>query len=139
MSEKPGEVQRSSFAGLSDLEELYQEAWTEALEMHARGQEINDVGARLRTIAWRRGRDRLRNLSATALDPTSYALVNQPDSHALSDETVQVEVDAALIWQVVDSLDERQAAVIKMRFGQHMTSREISPNSACLPSGSRRS
>lgn len=115
----------SSFAGLSDLEELYQEAWAEVLEKQARGHAIHDVGALLWTIAWRRGCDRMRKQQAIAHDPTSHALVGRVDSRALPDETVEVGVDAAVIWQVVDSLEPRQAAVIKMRFGRHMSSREI--------------
>lgn len=116
---------RASFTGVSDLEELYQEAWTEMLEMQARGQTINDIAGLLRTIAWRRGRDRLRKRQPTSLDPTSYTIASQTDTTALPDETVEIELDAALIWQVVDSLDPRDAAVIKLRFGQHLNSREI--------------
>src|SRR5207237_1204588 len=59
----------ASFRGLSDQEELYQEAWTELLEMRARGERPRDVQQLLRTIAWRRARDRLRKLGAVAVDP----------------------------------------------------------------------
>ena len=59
----------SEFRGLPDHEELYQEAWTEALELRARGQEIANLGGLLRTIAWRRARDQLRDWGAGARRP----------------------------------------------------------------------
>lgn len=116
---------RASFAGVSDLEELYQEAWTEVLELRASGQTVSDIGALLRTIAWRRGRDRLRKNQPSSLDPSSPAMLAQTDGEAAPDEAVQVGLDAKLIWQVVDSLEPREAAVIKLRFERQMNSREI--------------
>jgi RNA polymerase sigma factor (sigma-70 family) len=116
---------RGSFRGLGDLEELYQEAWTEALELQAEGQEIRDIAGLLRTIAWRRGRDRLRNQRPLSVDPTGFAITGRADDRALPEEEVEVELDAALIWQVVESLEPREAAVIKMRFSRQMNAHEM--------------
>jgi RNA polymerase sigma factor (sigma-70 family) len=116
---------RSEFAGLRDQEELYQEAWAEALEIQARGGEIVNLGGLLRTIAWRRARDRLRKHRPDTLDPGSQLFHRQPDPDALPEEQVEVRIDAALIRQVVESLEPRQAAAIKLRFDCHLDAREI--------------
>jgi RNA polymerase sigma factor (sigma-70 family) len=116
---------RSEFGGLPDHEELYQEAWTEALELRARGKEIANVGGLLRTIAWRRARDQLRKSKPTTLDPSSAVFEVQSDPSPTPDVQAQVRLDAAVIREVVDSLDERQAAVIKLRFDDQLSSREI--------------
>lgn len=118
-------VLRSDFGGVPDHEEIYQEAWTEVLELRARGEDIHNLGGLLRTIAWRRGRDRLRKHKPESLDPTSWAMVSAADPAVLPDEEVAVRVDAAVIRQVVDSLEPRHAAVITLRFDRHLTSREI--------------
>ncbi|MCW2966595.1 MAG: polymerase, sigma-24 subunit, subfamily, partial [Solirubrobacteraceae bacterium] len=116
---------RGEFGGVPDHEELYQEAWTEALEIQARGGDIVNLGGLLRTIAWRRARDRLRKHRPAALDPGSQVFACQSDPDALPEEQVEVRLDAALIRQVVDSLEPRQAAAIKLRFDCHMDAREI--------------
>lgn len=116
---------RASFAGVADLDEIYQEAWAEALELQAEGHEIRDLQTIVRVIAWRRGRDLLRRHQATTVDPNSLVFAGRADASSSPDETVEAEVDAAVIWQVVDSLEPREAAVIKMRFGQHLNSKEI--------------
>ena len=116
---------RADFGGVPDHEELYQEAWTEALELMARGETIGNLGGLLRTIAWRRARDRLRKHKPETLDPSSPTMLRQESADAAPDETVATRLDAALIRQVVDSLDERQAAVIKLRFERQLGSSEI--------------
>lgn len=116
---------RSQFGGVRDLEELYQEAWAEALELQARGETIGNLGGLLRTIAWRRARDRLRNKSADAVDPTGAVLGGIADPGASPEEQAQVRLDAAALRQVVESLDERQAAAIKLRFDEQLSGREI--------------
>ena len=116
---------RIEFPGVPDHEEIYQEAWAEALEREARGADLTDPGGLLRTIAWRRARDRLRKRGAEAVDPTSGVLQAQPDPAPLPDEQTEIRLDAALIRHVVETLDDRHAAVIKLRFDCHFTSREI--------------
>src|SRR5947199_10220616 len=93
---------RADFGGLPDHEGLYQEAWAEALDIQARGGEIVNLGGLLRTIAWRRGRDRLRRQRPDAVDPASQVFAAQADPAAQPEEQVEVRLDAALIRQVVD-------------------------------------
>lgn len=116
---------RADFGGVPDLEELYQEAWTELLELRARGERLTSVRGLLRTIAWRRARDRLRKMKPETLDPTSAALTLEPDSAPPPDEQAQVRLDAVVLRQIVDQLEPRQAAALKLRFDWHLDAREI--------------
>src|SRR3954447_2402940 len=106
---------RAQFPGVPDHEEIYQEAWAEALEREAEGHDLTEPGGLLRTIAWRRARDRLRDRSDDVIDPTSAAFNHVADPAASPDEEVEVRLEAALVRQVVDALDEQHAAVIKLR------------------------
>jgi RNA polymerase sigma factor (sigma-70 family) len=117
---------RRRYAGLSDHEELYQEAWTELLEYEASGQEVRDVRALLKTIAERRARDRLRNHRPVVVDPGSATFTQTPDAAASTEEQVQVRLDAAAIRQVIDTLDEREAAALKLRYDLMLEGPEIS-------------
>ena len=117
---------RAEFGGLrEDHEELYQEAWAEALELRARGTLIHNVAALLRTIAWRRARDRLRNRTADAVDPTSGLLAGLVDPAPTPAEQMQLRLDAAVVRDVIDALEPRQAAALKLRFDLHLDSSEI--------------
>src|SRR4051812_25882266 len=116
---------RAQFPGVPDHEEIYQEAWAEALEREAQGHDLSEPGGLLRTIAWRRARDRLRDHRADLIDPTSDVYNHIADPGAAPDEEVEVRLDAALVRQVVDALDEQHAAVIKLRFDRHLNAREI--------------
>ncbi|MCW3050646.1 MAG: sigma-70 family polymerase sigma factor [Solirubrobacterales bacterium] len=113
------------FSRLPDHEEIYQEAWTELLEMQAKGKPVGDLRMVLRTIAWRRARDRVRSDRADPFDPASHLFGAHAPATTPPDEEAQIHLDAAIARQVVDSLDERHAAVIKLRFESHMDSREI--------------
>jgi RNA polymerase sigma factor (sigma-70 family) len=116
---------RAEFGGVPDHEELYQEAWAEALEIQARGGDIVNLGGLLRTIAWRRARDRLRKQRPTALDPASPVFARESDPALPLEEQTATRFDAAIIRQVVESLEPRQAAAIKLRFDWHLDAREI--------------
>jgi RNA polymerase sigma factor (sigma-70 family) len=116
---------RADFGGVPDLEELYQEAWTELLELRARGDRLKSVRGLLKTIAWRRARDRLRKMKPDTLDPMSPALTLEADSEPLPDEQAQIRLDAVVLRQIIDRLDPRQAAVLKLRFDWHLDAREI--------------
>ena len=105
---------RNEFGGVPDHEELYQEAWTEALEIQARGGDIVNLGGLLRTIAWRRARDRLRKQRPMAIDPGSPLFAAQTDPAQPLVEQAVTRFDAAVIRQVVESLEPRQAAAIKL-------------------------
>jgi RNA polymerase sigma factor (sigma-70 family) len=113
------------FPSLPDPDEIYQEAWVEALELRARGQELKNLGGLLRVIVLRRARDRVRKLSPQVIDPDSGVFGFQVDPDLLPDEQVQLRIDGAMARQVVDSLDARQAAAIKLRFDQQLSSSEI--------------
>src|SRR3954447_25066171 len=116
---------RAEFGGVPDHEELYQEAWTEALEQRARGTVIQNLPGLLRTIAWRRARDRLRNRRADAVDPSSTVLSGLADPAADLDDQAVSRLDSALLRQIIDDLEPDQAAVLKLRFDWHLEAREI--------------
>lgn len=116
---------RSEFAGLDDHEDLYQEAWVEALEKIEEGTDVHNLRAFLRLIAWRRARDRLRKMAPTPEDPKGWILEHELDVGPLPDEIAQIHIDATAVRNVIDELDERRASVVKMRFDLGMSSVEI--------------
>src|SRR5882762_444793 len=83
----------ATFGDAVDRDEIYQEAWTELLEYRARGREVRDTLGMLRTIAWRRARDRLRARRAAPMDPHGPALANLAGIAPPTDEAAQVHVD----------------------------------------------
>jgi RNA polymerase sigma factor (sigma-70 family) len=117
---------RLDFPRLRDPEELYQEAWAELLELQARSTEpVHNVRALLKRIAWRRAADHFRKHKPDYVDPSSLVLTNAVDGGAATDEEVQVRLDAATIRMVIDTLDDRQAAVLKLRFDAGLSAKEI--------------
>jgi RNA polymerase sigma factor (sigma-70 family) len=116
---------RSEFPRLDDREELYQEAWAELLERRARGGETTSVRGLLKTIAWRRARDRIRKKRPEAVDPASPLVALAPDPEDLPDVQAQLRLDGAVLRQIVERLEPRQAAVLKMRFDWGLEAREI--------------
>lgn len=116
---------RSDFRSLADHEELYQEAWAAVLELRARGVEIDNLRALLKKIAWRRARDRVRKHTPDALDPDSHVFAIQADAGPTTDEQALINMDVAIARQIVDSLEPRHAAVLKLRFEEHLDSNEI--------------
>lgn len=115
----------AEFPRLPDHEDLYQEAWAEALEHWSNGAQITHVRAFLKLIAWRRARDAARNRAAVTSDPTGALLSTQADVGPGPEEIAAVAVDAAVVRCVIDELDPRQAAVIKMRFDLGMSSKQM--------------
>jgi DNA-directed RNA polymerase specialized sigma subunit len=83
--------------------------------------------------------DRARRVSAGPVDPNGWLVGPKRDTRPLPDEATEVRLEAALIRQVVESLDEREAAVIKLRFDCHLNSKEIQRSPGAPPSGWRRS
>jgi RNA polymerase sigma factor (sigma-70 family) len=113
----------TAFAQVPDHEEIYQEAWAELLELRAAGKPIGDQRMMLRTIAWRRARQLWRTDHS---DPVANSdLFWIPDEGASPDEAAQIHLDAVIARQIVDSLEPRQAAAIKLRFDYQMRSVEI--------------
>jgi RNA polymerase sigma factor (sigma-70 family) len=115
----------AKFRHVGDHEELYQEAWTEALERQASGVEIENLPGLIKLIAWRRARDVLRNTSATPTDPNGALIGSLHDPAPTPDEYAQVHVDAAVIRRVVEELAPRQQAIIKLRFDLGLSGHEI--------------
>lgn len=117
---------RTEFGGLHEHhDELYQEAWTELLELRARGQQLTSVKGLLKTIAWRRARDSLRKMRPDAIDPMSATIQLEPDSAPLPEDHAQVRIDAAVLRQIIDRLEPRQAAALKLRFDWGLSGPEI--------------
>lgn len=116
----------SEFPGLlAEHDEIYQEAWTELLEIEARGEEIRNRRALLKTLARRRATDAVRRTRADSLDPSELILLEEPDPRPQVDEAVQVHLDADVLRLVIDTLDKRQAAVLKLRFDCGLSGPEI--------------
>jgi RNA polymerase sigma factor (sigma-70 family) len=116
---------RAEFRGLEDPEGLYQEAWAEALELLESGETIRRPRGLLKTIARRRAMDELRNRHTVSIDPASQLIVGRPDQAIPVDELAASQLDSVTLRQIIDDLDPRQAAVIKLRFDEHRTADEI--------------
>lgn len=118
-------MMRSEFPRLEDHEEYYQQAWTELLERLATGEEVQHRRALLKKIAWRRAVDaRRRGRWTDASDPAIVARA-VIDETLTPEEQVQLRLDGEALRLIVESLDERQATVLKLRFDQHLTASEI--------------
>lgn len=115
----------SVYPNLADQQEIYQEAWLDLLEMEARGERIAHTRGLLKTLAHRRARDRVRRRRPEVIDPQDPGLLDQPDTGPLPDECAQVHLDAGVLRLVMESIDERQAAALKLRFDFGMSTPEI--------------
>jgi RNA polymerase sigma factor (sigma-70 family) len=116
---------RADFPRLRDVEELYQEAWAELLELEGRGETVRHRRALLKKIAWRRAADVVKRRRPDTVDPSSAAMTAATDGELLPDEQAQLRLDGDALRLVVESLDEQQAAVLKLRFDRHLSVREI--------------
>jgi RNA polymerase sigma factor (sigma-70 family) len=125
----------SDFPREPDPEGLYQEAWAELLALEARGETVRSRRALLKRIAWRRAADAAKKRRPDTLDPSSSVLRAAADPELLPDEQAQLRLDADALRLVVESLDEQQAAVLKLRFDQDLSAREVQ---ACLGVGEKR-
>ena len=125
---------RADFPRLRDPEELYQEAWTELLELQARTAEpVRNVRALLKKIAWRRAADTFRRHRPDVVDPSSHVLVSATDLAPQPDEMAQVRLDAEALRLVVESLAPRHAAVLKLRFDLQLSAKEIQDRLGLTP------
>src|SRR5439155_17992480 len=115
------------FPRLTDPEELYQDAWAELLERRGRGDQIKSVRGLIRTIAWRRARDRIRDRHDHSVDPASPVLGKTRMGDADDQPDVQAEqrLDGAAVRHIVEQLEPRQAALLKLRFEWGLEAREI--------------
>jgi RNA polymerase sigma factor (sigma-70 family) len=115
----------ADFPRLRDPEEIYHEAWAELLTIERRGEVVQHRRALLKKIAWRRAADATKRRRPDAMDPSSPALASATDDQSLPDEQAQLRLDGDALRLVVESLDEQQAAVLKLRFDQHLSAREV--------------
>jgi RNA polymerase sigma factor (sigma-70 family) len=115
----------ADFPRLRDPEEIYQEAWAELLAVERRGEVVQHRRGLLKKIAWRRAADATKRRGPDAIDPSNPALIAATDDQPLPDEQAQLRLDGDALRLVVESLDERQAAALKLRFDQHLTAREV--------------
>lgn len=115
----------ADFPRLRDRDEIYHEAWAELLAIEARGETVQHRRALLKKIAWRRAADATKRRRPDALDPSSPALIAATDDELLPEEQAQLRLDGDALRLVVESLDEQQAAALKLRFDQHLTAREV--------------
>jgi len=125
---------RADFPRLREPEELYQEAWTELLELQARTAEpVDNVRALLKKIAWRRAADNARRRRPDPIDPADRVVVSAVDAAPLPDEVAQVRLDAEALRLVVESLAPRHAAVLKLRFDLQLSAKEIQDRLGLTP------
>jgi RNA polymerase sigma factor (sigma-70 family) len=115
----------AEFPRLRDPEEIYQEAWAELLAVERRGEVVQHRRGLLKKIAWRRAADATKRRRPDAIDPSNPALISATDDQPLPDEQAQLRLDGDALRLVVESLDERQAAALKLRFDQHLSAREV--------------
>src|SRR4051794_4151079 len=117
---------RAEFPSLrTDVDELYQHSWTELLELRAKGQEIHNVRALLKTIAWYSARDVVAKKRPYYVDPMGPMLSSAVDDGPSPDEEVEARIDTAALRQAIEWLTPSQAAVLKLRFGLELRPREI--------------
>ena len=125
---------RSDFPLLSDPEELYQEAWAELLDRSRRSDEpVLNVRALLKKIAWRRAVDEVRRRRPDSVDPQSGVLLLAADGEPTPDEQVQSQVASATLLMAIEALDPREAAFIKLRFHEGLSSKEIQARLGVTP------
>ena len=117
---------RSEFPPLwDDADEIYQHSWVELLALRAKGENVRNVRAMLKRIAWYSARDLADKRHPDSVDPSSLTLQRATDGDLLPDEQAELRIDAATIRLVIDSLEPREAAVLKMRFDEHLPAKEI--------------
>lgn len=109
----------------ADREDLYHEAWAGVVESRRKGRPLADQGGLLKTIAWRRARDRIRNRSAEPSDPIEGAVALALDRSPAPEEQVEQRLQADVCRRVIESLSERQCTVLKLRCELELTPAEI--------------
>ncbi|WP_028061858.1 sigma-70 RNA polymerase sigma factor region 4 domain-containing protein [Candidatus Solirubrobacter pratensis] len=85
---------QTDFPWLRDFDGLYQEAWTELLELEARGEVVQNRKALLKKIAWRRALDSSRHRRLVSVDPSGPLIADTPDDAPAPDEAVQIHLTA---------------------------------------------
>jgi RNA polymerase sigma factor (sigma-70 family) len=124
---------QTDFPWFRDFDALYQEAWTELLELEARGEVVQNRKALLKKIAWRRALDCSRHRRLVSVDPNGPLMTETPDDAPTPDEAAQIRLTAEALRLVIDELDERQAAVLKLRFDAGLSAREVQERLGLTP------
>lgn len=116
----------AQFPRLPDPEEIYQDAWVELLELERSGERVRHHRALLKTIAWRRAADTAKvRRRVVTVDPAGLLLENTTDTHVEPEDEAQRHLDGEALRLVVESLDEREAAAIKLRFDCQLSAKEV--------------
>jgi DNA-directed RNA polymerase specialized sigma24 family protein len=116
----------AQFPRLTDPEEIYQDAWAELLELERSAERVRHPRALLKTIAWRRAADVVKQRRrVVAVDPGGLVLENTVDARAQPDEEAQRHLDGEALRLVVESLDEREAAANKLKFDCQLSAKEV--------------
>lgn len=116
---------RLGFPPELEREDILHQAWMELLEKRARGEEIENTRALLRQIATRRATDACRRPRPETLDPSDRVFAAAEDQGSPVADQAQTHLDADALRSVIDSLEPREAAVLKMRFELELTGPEI--------------
>jgi RNA polymerase sigma factor (sigma-70 family) len=103
------------------------------LEVEARGLRVNNRRALLRTIAKRRAADASRGPKVISVDPRGGLMRTTADTSRAVDEQAELRLEGEALWLAIDSLDPRQAAVLKWRFGDELSSKEIQARLGVTP------
>jgi DNA-directed RNA polymerase specialized sigma24 family protein len=116
----------AQFPRLADPEEQYPDPWAELLELERSGERVRHRSALLKTIARRRAADTVKQQRrVVAVDPGGLVLENTVDARAQPDEEAQRHLDGEALRLVVESLDEREAAAIKLKFDCQLSAKEV--------------
>ncbi|UTI66130.1 sigma-70 family RNA polymerase sigma factor [Paraconexibacter antarcticus] len=116
---------RLGFPPSLDREDILHQAWLELLQRRARGEKIENTRALLREIAVSRAYDARRRPPPEPVDPADAVFTSAEDDASSVAHQAQTHLDADALRSVIDSLEPREAAVLKMRFELQLTGPEI--------------
>ena len=108
-----------------DRDDLLHDAFLAVVDKHERGEVIENETALLKTIAFRRGRDRLRGRHSDPCDPIAGALALVVDDGPDADERVQVQLEAELCREVIAALKDRQRKMLRLRLDWGLPAAEV--------------
>lgn len=108
-----------------DPEDVYQEAWIEAVKLRRRGVPIANVEALLMDTARNRAIDLVRKRVAIPVPETGALMATTSDPSPPPDEVIATRLEAARIRRIVENIGPREALIIAMRFDLGMPTREI--------------
>jgi DNA-directed RNA polymerase specialized sigma24 family protein len=119
---------RASFGQLfdeSERDDLLHDAWTAIVVKREAGESIDNETALLKTISFRRGRDRLRGRHSDPCDPLEGPLTLVADGRPSAEERVTVQLEADLCREVIAALNERQQKLLRLRLDWAIPAAEV--------------